>query len=344
MNYDLKVSVIVPIYNAEKHLKKCIDSLVFQTYKNLEIVLINDGSSDKSGQICDEYAISFENIKVIHQKNQGPSITRNNGILSSTGYYIMFVDADDYIDREMVERLLYEAQNKSSDLVICGFVQNIYKNKRIHNKIIKNNDFFMANKNEIFNFSEKLFVDVNFNSVWAKLYRKSIMIENSIFFSNDMNMAEDTYFNTNYIKVANRISILSDCLYYYNRYDGETLINRYHPDKYEILNKAFENILEYYKMNEKCCCPEKIFYIYNLKLKDINSSFMELYHPNCKLDNRSKHEFVKKLINDNNTYIQNCIAKNFTQKILLCLYKTKKIKLILLFSKIFRSIKIYIGT
>lgn len=101
------VSVIVPVYNVEQYLEKCIDSIINQTYKNLEIILIDDGSTDSSGKICDSYAARDKRIKVIHQENGGLAVVRNIGVSAASGEYIMFVDSDDYIDTEIVQ-FLYE--------------------------------------------------------------------------------------------------------------------------------------------------------------------------------------------------------------------------------------------
>ncbi|WP_370827280.1 glycosyltransferase family 2 protein [Fournierella massiliensis] len=116
------ISVIVPIYNVEKYLRRCIDSLVGQTYPNLEIVLVNDGSPDNCGEICDKYAQNNENIKVLHQKNQGLSAARNNGVKYSRGEYICFVDPDDYLPNDSIEYLQHIMEESHADLAAGGRV------------------------------------------------------------------------------------------------------------------------------------------------------------------------------------------------------------------------------
>ena len=101
-----KVSIIIPVYNAELFIDKCIESIINQTYKNLEIILINDGSSDRSGEICNNYALSDNRIQVIEIKNKGASFARNVGINLATGNYIMFVDSDDWIEKDMIENMI----------------------------------------------------------------------------------------------------------------------------------------------------------------------------------------------------------------------------------------------
>lgn len=114
------ISIIVPVYNAEKYLKRCIDSIIGQTYKDLEIILINDGSIDNSANICDDYARFDNRIKVVHKENNGPSLAREDGVKIATGAYLTFVDADDYIDYNMYETLVKEAE-KGVDIIQCGY-------------------------------------------------------------------------------------------------------------------------------------------------------------------------------------------------------------------------------
>lgn len=131
------ISIIVPVYNVEKYLPQCVDSLLQQTYPNVEIVLVDDGSPDQSGRICDEYAAKDQRVKVIHQKNQGVSAARNNGMAAASGEWITFVDADDWFDTDACQHLINEAQKQDGcDVVIFSFVKNYeegeYPNKPLY--------------------------------------------------------------------------------------------------------------------------------------------------------------------------------------------------------------------
>ena len=128
----MKVSVIVPIFNVEKYLVKCLDSLLSQSLQDIEFILINDGSSDNSGKICNEYSLKDSRIKVIHQKNKGVSAARNIGIKTSQGEYIGFVDPDDWIEQNMFEDMFATFQRTNVDLVVCGY--NYYNNDYILDK------------------------------------------------------------------------------------------------------------------------------------------------------------------------------------------------------------------
>ena len=118
---DPLITVIIPVYNVEKYLHRCLDSVIAQTYQNLEIICIDDGSTDRSSEICEQYALKDERVKVFHQENQGVSAARNNGLDMASGEYIAFVDSDDYIQNDMFERLYSELSKSGASYVICGY-------------------------------------------------------------------------------------------------------------------------------------------------------------------------------------------------------------------------------
>ena len=172
MNKEL-ISIIVPIYKVEKYLEKCLNSIINQTYKNIEIILIDDGSPDNCGKICDEYAKKDSRIKVFHQENKGVSAVRNFGIKKATGKYIMFIDSDDYVDKTMAEHLYDNLKEYNADISVCGFYFVINgQKKRISKKdeikILSSYNAIKAsyNINEIFNIlCNKLFKKELFNNI-----------------------------------------------------------------------------------------------------------------------------------------------------------------------------------
>ena len=170
MEQDL-ISVIVPIYKVEKYLKRCIDSIINQTYKNLQIILVDDGSPDRCGKICDEYSKKDKRIKVIHKKNGGLSDARNKGLDVAEGKYIGFVDSDDYIDERMYEVLYNNLKDNNADLSICSIYE--FKNdKEIVEGYNKKQEILVYKKQEMFNkFYENLLRNV---VAWNKLYKKEL--------------------------------------------------------------------------------------------------------------------------------------------------------------------------
>lgn len=172
MKNTIKISVIVPIYNMEKYLEKCLDSLVNQTLKNIEIIAINDGSKDNSINILKKYEKQYKNIKVYDNENQGISKTRNFGIEKATGKYISFIDSDDYVDEKMFEIMYQKAEKDDLDIVVCDYY-NYYENSGKLEKF-KIADF----QNTTINENKELIFQIN-PSPWNKIYRRELFINNN---------------------------------------------------------------------------------------------------------------------------------------------------------------------
>ena len=168
-----KISIVVAVYNAEKTLKKCVDSLLNQTYNNIEIILVNDCSKDNSLDICNEYSKANDNVKVIsNDRNYGVSDTRNNGIDNSTGEYICFVDSDDYVESNYIEVLYYYYQ-KYNTVPICGFV---YHDEYNHEKPVKyswSGDEGLVSLGEAFRLKSELYL----TALWNKLFDRRLIVE-----------------------------------------------------------------------------------------------------------------------------------------------------------------------
>lgn len=226
-----KVSIIVPIYNAEKYLNRCITSILEQTYKNIELILINDGSTDSSEEII--LQMQEENkdiIKYYKQENKGVSKTRNFGITVATGKYIMFVDNDDYIDKDYVENFVNVAESGKYDLVIGGHRRTNEKNQIL---------------------SETKLPDTPWGKYitltpWARIYKRDYIIENDIKFLT-CNIGEDIYFNIQAIIISDNIKIIDYIGYnwFFNTQSVSNTLqkNFYDVDKYKLLNESY-NVLE----------------------------------------------------------------------------------------------------
>lgn len=216
------VSIIVPIYKVENYLKKCIDSIISQTYKNIEILLIDDGSPDDCGAICDEYAKKDKRIKVIHKKNGGLSDARNYGIEASRGDYIMFIDSDDYISKNMCKILLKNALENNADIVTCNF-KEIYLNniEKVNKQSQRERINVVSNIEAIYKYFIKN--DLDMNVVWNKIYKRNLFFgENKIRFPVGK-LHEDDYIVCKLYYYANKIVIINDVLYYYiRRFDSIT--------------------------------------------------------------------------------------------------------------------------
>lgn len=208
------ISVIVPIYNVEEYLPTCIESILNQTYKDLEILLIDDGSTDNSGKICDMYAKQDSRCIVLHQLNKGLSGARNTGLDYATGEYISFVDGDDYIHPQMLE-ILYEALQKGDYDFSMTLYKEVYAKENV--LFISNYTFQEFDQDQLiyglYNTSRKRnnYSEMNFHIVWNKLYKKKL-INNTYFVQTS---AEDTVFNTSIYLKCKKIIAINKALYYW---------------------------------------------------------------------------------------------------------------------------------
>lgn len=208
------ISIIVPIYKVENYLKRCIDSILNQTYTNLEIILVDDGSPDNCGIICDEYAKQDCRVKVIHKKNGGLSDARNCGIKVSTGEYLIFVDSDDYILKNMCETLLKNALENNADIVSCNFKEVYLNGQEKINKQSQNQQIsIVSNAEAIYRYFVKN--DLDMNVVWNKIYKKNIFLgDNKIEFPVGR-LHEDDFTVYKLYYYANKVVIINDILYNY---------------------------------------------------------------------------------------------------------------------------------
>ena len=188
-----KVSIIVPVYNVEEYLNKCVDSIINQTYKNIEVILINDGSKDSSGEICDTYAKKDSRVKVIHKENGGVSSARNKGLEASTGDFIMFVDSDDWIEVEAITSLMKIQNRNNYDVIMFGaYRENLILEKTTKTNLIEQS---FENIDEINEVLPKLIRQEKINSLWSKIYKSSVIKDNRISFNESLSIAEDALFN-----------------------------------------------------------------------------------------------------------------------------------------------------
>ena len=208
----LTLSVIVPVYNAENCLGKCVDSLVNQTYKNLEIIPVNDGSTDGSAALCDALAAQDDRIKVIHKPNGGVSSARNAGLDAATGQYITFADSDDWLDSDAYSKCMSEAATADADLVVFGYETHLsYGNTKTY---MDCNMFTRYEYKE--NIARYISTGVGFNAVWNKVFRARIIDDYNIRFDETMQINEDGVFNCRFFAAAGHIRCIPDIFYHYN--------------------------------------------------------------------------------------------------------------------------------
>lgn len=326
---DPKVSVIVPVYNAQKHIGRCIDSILNQTFREFEIIIINDGSKDKSSIICDNYARQYDNITVIHKENEGVSIARNIGISIAKGQYITFVDSDDYIDNTFLEYSVNKMDN-DIDLYISGLVMETFNGE----DIIKKDEYLGKNyEYSVKKLLENLNIDYPLICIcgpWCKIYRKSILEEYNIKFNEELSLGEDTSFNIDYLSKCNKIYFSNEYFYHYRRENENSLFSRYNKDNYEVHKMVYDKMRLLY--NQVNCCNESM----NRFEKMYIDLLIGCIHYEFRHDSKRKKEVIKNI--KNNKFIKAYKFKsdktNFKQNILILLLKTKSTFIINLIFKL----------
>lgn len=279
-----KISIIVPFYNVEKYASKCIESIINQTYKNLEIILVDDGSKDNCGKICDEFAKKDKRIKVIHKTNGGLSDARNAGIKEATGNYIGFVDSDDYIESDMYEYLLNLLEKNNADISICG-VGEVYEDFEEESIKTKEDVIIYDNKEAL----KELLLDKKIRShAWDKLYKKELF--NNIFYPKGRKM-EDVGTTYKLFNKANRIVYGEKIKYHYlqrkNSIMGKNDTNMW-IDYYELSTTRYEEIKKIYPdlIENDIALLSLIMYMYStddqkliefLKNKNVKNQYNEMY-------------------------------------------------------------------
>lgn len=236
------ISVIIPVYNVEQYVESCLNSVINQSYFNLEIILVDDGSTDKSGEICDQYALKDSRIKVIHEENAGLGEARNRGLRIASGDYICFVDSDDWIEEDYCKELVKAAERTNSDIAICGY-NECFKDGKTPK--VKYDDCFTTTGKEILHYTMTANSKYWFNiSVWNKLYKREII--SGLWFKS--RVYEDIMYNAGSMYRANKIAYINQCLYNYrtNR-EGSIISKGFQRKTIEFEMKFKEERVEFFK-------------------------------------------------------------------------------------------------
>ncbi len=320
---ECKLSIIVPVYGVEKYIDKCLNSLVKQSLKEIEIIVVNDGTKDNSQKIIDKYVKKYpDKIKSYIKENGGQGSARNYGLKKATGEYIGYVDSDDFVEKDMYKKLYNKAKENNYDIVVCGNynVSEDYQNKNI--------DTFINNYNTDL---ENIFFGKM--AVWNKIYKRDILIKNKLEFKEKV-WYEDLAFTLKAIMNSNTFAFIDEPLYDYLIREGSTMNNSNVQRNLEILD-AFNDILSYIKHNKK---EEYFSKIEFLAIDHIYISAI-VRVLKAEADDKVKRETINKLIDymntnfpnyKNNKYI-NTLSKN--RKII---YKLINIKMYGLINLIFK--------
>jgi glycosyltransferase involved in cell wall biosynthesis len=328
------VSVIVPVFNVDQYIQSCLNSILAQTYLNLEIILVNDGSTDKSGEICDKYAKNDKRIKLEHKENEGVSVARNTGIELSTGEWIMFVDADDWIEKDMVEKLLESVKFYNADLCYCNYSID----KKGHS-VLRNFGYDIQDKHTDV---VKSYCQA-FTSVCAKLYNRSLILKNNLRFIKGLIIGEDVVFNLRTVSF-NPIICYCDGYFYHYRMSSASAVHAYNSKAMNSLDMLVREI--------ESCFPENMCNMAVFKKHWISYVIVGAIFTLCTIyvsSNFSISEFYSKRLEINNLFMKKqCkwairnvsirYMETVYQAIGCCLLKFKQITLFYFFCKL-RSLR-----
>ena len=237
-----KISVIVPIYNGEIRLRKCIDSIITQTYEKLEILLIDDGSTDYSGKICDEYAKKDNRVKVIHKKNEGVAVARNSGLKAATGEYCTFVDCDDYIESVMYQEMMKVADQYECDVVMCDCVKEFRKKQFIYTHEIRGGYYNRSQIEKEYFQNLLLMSNVEYPptiSNWLLVFKRMLVVEQSgsdllkIHYKEGIRFSEDLLFGAELLYHANSFYYMKEACFYHYWMNSNSVTHTFTVDKWK---------------------------------------------------------------------------------------------------------------
>lgn len=297
----VKVSVVVPIYKIkQEYLEKCIESVTCQTLKDIQIILVDDGSPDHCGQVCDSYAEKDDRILVIHQANQGVSVARNAGIEKSIGEYVLFVDGDDYLANDACEKL-YERMKESDDDILLYGHKCVNENEEVSHllgrDIVFDKEGIVELQKVILNPSGELLKIAPAGTV-GKMYKRSFINENQLRYIPGIRRMQDNLFCLYGYQFAKKISYYDYPGYYY-RINGDSVCQKFNPQIFEIMEEA---LVEFDKFIQRYA-PELRPYYYCKVISILCGEYMRIYfrHPdNHKRKKEIKRELKDLIINERN--------------------------------------------
>lgn len=333
------MSIIIPVYNAETYISNCLDSILNQTYEKIELIIIDDGSTDNTKVLCENYIKKDNRIRMIFQENSGPSVARNKGIEAAKGEYIQFVDSDDIIMPDMTKKLIDLLNvNLGTDLVVCGYKSKYkVKGKLVEKDVIPNLNGRYSIGKFVNHFGELLEKSL-INSPCNKLYSSKIIKAKGLQFIMNVNNGEDLLFNLEYLNACQSVSVLNESLYVYLHYNNEnSLTQNFKGNFYDNRKLILENIKGFLiENNNYLDYNREVFEVYYTKY--IINSFENLFHKNGNLSKYSRKEMIKQILSDDwfiknfkmfkdNTIQYRFIKFCINSKILFIIYYLFKLRL-----------------
>lgn len=306
-NTDIKVSVIMPIYNAYDYLRPAIDSVLDQTLGEIELICIDDGSTDDSFELIKEYQKSDERIRIVTETNAGPALARNNGIKRARGEYLAFLDADDFFEPTLLEKLYLEAKEKDLDIVISEY--DIYNSRKAtfeaaqpseHEEIFENGEVTSKRLRP-----DRIFLSTN-GAAWNKLFRRSFVIDKQLHFLQDVKMYEDVYFVVSALSLAERVAKVFEVLVHHRIYTDQSRAKMFRK-YYSQIPVAYSHMKEFLRQRGMYAplstsflnlTASRCYKIYNILGFDAKENFWDMlnseYAEKLGWQNREAEEFEER--------------------------------------------------
>lgn len=340
-NNKVKISIIMPVYKVEKYLNRAVDSVLNQTFRDFELILVDDGSPDNCGKICDDYNKNDNRVKVIHKHNEGAHIARNTAIDISIGDYICFFDSDDFIEKYMLEDMYDIAINNNLDLLVSGFYIDTFvsKDKYITFDYIPVDDMIYHDKTNFRNNAYKYFDNNMFYSPWNKLYKSKYIKNNKLYFPKTYR--DDFPFVVSVIKDIDNVGFTKKQYYHFERERTDSETSKYVSNLYEKREEEHKMMLDLYKywnLSDDIKSKEMISRRY---VDRVFECIVNNENINSKKNNKQKIDAIKLYLN--NFYFNDSIKyakpKTLYLKIIYFLMKNKSYVLLQFLAKFVFFIK-----
>lgn len=316
-----KVSIIMATYNAENTVEASVKSVIEQTYKDIEVIIVNDGSKDKTLDILKDLSDRYDNVIVLDQENSGPGRARNAAIDIAEGEYMMFIDSDDFYSNDMVERMVNEIESNNYDLCVCGIKNQYVKNGQItgHKDWVKDSIIY-NNRKELFSDLDNFISSGLLNSMCNKIYKSNIIKKRDIRVLEGSDMGEDLCFNILYIDECKTISIMKETLYIYTIDVTKGLTSAFREnefDKRKINLKILNNLYEKNNLNRNRIYFEYVIMAY--------SCFTHLFKEENKNSFKENIQFIREVINSEelSEALNNIRYENIVQFVSTIILKSK---------------------
>lgn len=314
------VSVIIPVYNVEKYLKQCIDSVLQQTYTDIQVILVDDGSSDGCGKICDTYRLADPRVEVIHKQNGGLGYARNSGLALAKGEYVIFIDSDDWIEADHIERLVCAAEAAGADAVIHGFKKCSDQGK-IYAKptLVKLGDYTNVLEEILYPMiaaDGRVKLDKTLPvAAWCKMYRTDVIKKNDLQFVSEREcISEDIMFDLVFFPKCKKVSIIDEYGYNY-RFNPNSISNSYNPKRTERMQELFRRMMQWREEIGLADDAEVLLRLYRCYIMKCRIGIELIAHSNLSIAEKKKE--AKKILDHPYTLeaLQQYPIRNYSAKL-----------------------------